>query len=374
MPVEQSLLLAFGLALCATMLATPVAIWIARRTDFLDHPRGYKGHGAATPYLGGLAVGLGILVPAIALGGAAGRYSPIALCAAGLWVVGTVDDRIGLHPLARVVVEVAAGVILWVAGLGWEVPGGEIVALALTVAWVVGLVNAYNLMDNMDGAASTVACASAAGIALIAALAGNFELAALTLAVAGACAGFLWSNLASPARIFLGDGGSMPLGFFIAAAAMSVPVAGDLGVLTVVALAPVAGLPILDTCLVIFSRRRRGITLLSGGRDHLTHRLRRALPSARAVALALAGAQVALCGVALGLTHLEPAAAAATATACLCALPLAIWTLERPSLAPVWRPAAEGPAPVIGGEHAVAQALQPQEQPILVTTARQSSI
>jgi UDP-GlcNAc:undecaprenyl-phosphate GlcNAc-1-phosphate transferase len=362
---EPRLLLAFGLALVATALATPIAIWLARATGFLDHPRGYKAHARATPYLGGLAVGLGILAPAIVFGGAAARYSPLALCAVALWVVGTVDDRIGLHPATRVIVELAAAVTLWVAGLGWELPGGDALMLVLTIAWVVGLVNAYNLMDNMDGAAGTVGCMSAAGIALIAAVSGNYELAALSLAVAGACAGFLWANLAAPARIFLGDGGSMPLGFFIAALAMSAPVAGDLGALSVVALAPVAGLPILDTALVIISRRRRGIQLLSGGRDHLTHRLRRRLPSARAVALALAGAQAALCAVALGLTHLEPAAAAAAAVTCLATGLVAVWALEDPSFAPTWDPSAEGPAFESQGGPPV------HDQPILIPAAQE---
>ncbi|MDQ4130332.1 MAG: hypothetical protein M3133_04980, partial [Actinomycetota bacterium] len=120
MPTDLRLLLAFGLALALTLLLTPAAISLARRTGFLDHPKGYKGHKAATPYLGGLAVGAGIAIPAIMFGGAAMEYSPLALCAAALWLVGTVDDRIGLHPGTRVVVEMAAAIVLWTAGLGWD--------------------------------------------------------------------------------------------------------------------------------------------------------------------------------------------------------------------------------------------------------------
>ena len=341
MGTDQRLLLAFALALALTALLTPVAIWLARRTDFLDHPRGYKDHARATPYLGGMAIGVGIALPGITLGGAVVDYSTIALCAVALWLVGTVDDRVGLDPVARVIVEIAAAVVLWVSHLGWDLGGAPALDLAFTILWVVVIVNASNLMDNMDGAAATVGGISAAGFALIAVVGGNAELAALSLAVAGACAGFLCFNLASPARIFLGDGGSMPLGFLIAAVAMSVPVGGELGVFAVVALAPVAGLPILDTCLVVFSRRRQGVSLFSGGRDHLTHRLRRVLPSARMVALVLAGAQAALCGIALGMTHLSPGAVLAAALACAVAGTGAIWTLERPALAPEWSPAAE---------------------------------
>ena len=328
MPTDQRVLLAFGVALALTALFTPVAIWIARQTGFLDHPQGYKGHGRATPYLGGLAIGVGIAVSGIAFGGAAMQYSPIALCAAALWLVGTVDDRIGLHPVTRVVVELTAAVILWFSSLGWQVPGPEALGLALTALWVVGLVNAYNLMDNMDGAAAGVGCVSAGGIALIAIIGGLPELAALALSVSGACLAFLRFNLARPSRIFLGDGGSMPLGFLIAALAMSAPLGGDLGVLAVVALAPVAGLPILDVLLVTVSRRRRGLALMSGGRDHLTHRLRVHVGSARIVTLLLVTAQAALCGLALGFANLGVVAVAGGAAACMLGAAVAIWVLE----------------------------------------------
>ena len=370
MPADQRLLLAFAVAFAATALLTPLAILLARSTGFLDHPRGYKGHENPTPYLGGLAVGGGIALAAILFGSAALHYSPIALCAVGLWVVGTVDDRIGLNPGTRVFVALAVGVVTWATGLGWAIDA-DAVALLFTVLWVVGLVNAYNLMDNMDGAAGTVGCVSATGVGLIAATAGAPLLGAFALAVAGACAGFLLFNLASPARIFLGDGGSMPLGYLIAALAMSVPLGADMGVLAVAALAPVAALPILDVLLVIVSRRRRGITLLAGGRDHLTHRLRRVLPSTRAVAVVLAVSQAAACAVALGLTHLDPAALIGVLTASVGVLMAAIWALEQPSVAPVWTPVApEEPV-----EEPAAAAARPAtaDQPIFLSSAHKQS-
>ena len=336
----------------------------------MDHPRGYKGHEHATPYLGGVAVGGGIAVAGILFGSAALDFSPIALCAAVLWFVGTVDDRVGLNPGTRVFVALAVAVVTWSTGLGWAIGSSDALALLLTVLWVVGLVNAYNLMDNMDGAAASVGCVSAAGVALIAALGGRPILAALALAVAGACAGFLLFNLASPARIFLGDGGSMPLGYLIAATAMSVPVGSELGVLTVAALAPVAALPILDVFLVVVSRRRRGLMLLSGGRDHLTHRLRRRLSSPRAVALALATTQALLCGVALAMTHLGPVAVGAAVTACIGLGIAAIWALERPSFAPTWVPYEPKVDAVTSSR---AETVAGTEQPVLVA-ANESSI
>ena len=155
--------------------------------------------------------------------------------------------------------------------------------------WVVAVVNAFNLFDNMDGAASSMACVVAGALAVLGLVNGDTWLSVVAAALCGACAGFLPHNLASPARIFLGDGGSMPIGFAVAALAMIG--VGDaarewqslaMGLLFV-------GVPALDTGLVIVSRRRRGLSILTGGRDHLTHRARQRLQTARAVAITLGG-------------------------------------------------------------------------------------
>ena len=115
--------------------------------------------------------------------------------------------------------EFAAAFALWQADLGWLLFDESVLNLALTTLWVVGLVNAFNLMDNLDGAAGTVGGVSAAGVGVLAATQGETAIAAMAFALAGACAGFLRFNLARPSRVFLGDGGSMPMGFLLAAGA-----------------------------------------------------------------------------------------------------------------------------------------------------------
>ena len=125
------------------------------------------------------------------------------------------------------------------------------------------------------------------------------ELAGLAGALAGACAGFLRYNLARPARIFLGDGGSMPIGFIAAGAALAAADGSHLGAAALPCAALIVGLVILDTTLVVISRRRRGVPLLTGGRDHLTHRLLAMTGSPRTVAAMLATLQLGLCAVAL---------------------------------------------------------------------------
>ncbi len=300
MSPELTLTAAFLLAAATTYATTPGAISLALRTNFLDRPAGYKGHGSPTPYLGGAAIAAGATTSTLLLGGGAHAYAVVVGGALAVWALGTVDDRHNISPLLRVVVEVAVAIVLWRTGHGWSVLGSGPADAALTVVWVVGIVNAFNLMDNMNGAAATTAGISAFGAGVLAALNGQIALSALALALAGACAGFIPYNLARPSRVFMGDGGSMFLGLLVACVAMAAPVAGGRLHLTgIVAAALIAGLPILDTSLVIVSRRRGGRPLLIGGRDHLTHRLRRRLGGLERVTLALAAGQGGLCAAAV---------------------------------------------------------------------------
>lgn len=331
MQPELALPAAFATAALITFALTPQAIRLALRTGFLDRPLGYKGHASPTPYLGGCALAGGVTVAALIFGAATSTYAVLLACALGLWALGTIDDRYNLSPLLRVLVEVAVALVLWSTGNGWEVLGSAPADAALTVLWVLGIVNAFNLMDNMNGAAATAAGTSALGAAGLALVGGEPALAALCVAIAGACAGFLPHNLASTSRIFMGDGGSMLLGTLFAATAMAAAPSTGLGAGAIVAAALITALAILDTTLVSVSRRRGGRPLLSGGRDHLTHRLATRLGSPQRVALALGGAQLTLCAVAVAGAQAGPAwilaagALAAGAAAC------AVTVLESPS-------------------------------------------
>jgi UDP-GlcNAc:undecaprenyl-phosphate GlcNAc-1-phosphate transferase len=295
MSADLRLELAFAAACGATLLLTPLAIRIARFTGFYDHPVGYKGHRRPTPYLGGAAVVAGLLVAGVPFGRGAAPFWPIAAGALALFALGTIDDRYPLGPLTRLIVEVAVAAALFGTGTGWSLFSSETLNLAFSIVFVVGVVNAYNLMDNMDGATGTVAAVSGAGLGMLAADRGSPELGALALALSGACVGFLPFNLASPSRIFLGDGGSMPIGFVLAATIMALPGGDRLGWVLVPVAVVLVGLPALDTALVVVSRLRRDAGVFTGGRDHLTHRLRAKLGSARRVALVLGTSQAVIC-------------------------------------------------------------------------------
>ena len=330
MPDGLQLAATFAVALVAALVSVPIAMRIALRADFVDVPGGYKGHERVTPYLGGLAVVSAVAIALFVSGVVTSRFAALFIWAFVLFVVGTVDDKRNLNPLTRLVIEVVAAAALWHYGLGWAVFHSDILNVALTVFWVVGLVNAFNLMDNMDGAASTVAGVCATGIAGLGIVYGDTALALVGVSVAGACVGFLRYNLAKPSKIFLGDGGSMPLGLVGAGAVMASPGAQDFGWSAILALAPMVGLPILDTTLVVISRRRGGRPVLSGGRDHLTHRLKALLGSGRAVVVALAIVQATLCFTAVGLSQLSMAFVIVAAALFAVGGALTIFVLETP--------------------------------------------
>ncbi|TMA29963.1 MAG: undecaprenyl/decaprenyl-phosphate alpha-N-acetylglucosaminyl 1-phosphate transferase [Deltaproteobacteria bacterium] len=315
MPDEARLFGALLLSLAAASVLTPAAIRVAARSAFFDHPVGYKAHPVPTAYLGGAA-----LVAATVLSGSVfarrlDGFWVLAGSAAALWAVGTLDDRISVSPLPRLIAEAAAGATLWA-------------------------VNAFNLMDNMDGAAATVGavCSSCAGF--VATLGGDIALGTLAFALAGACLGFLPYNLraGASARIFLGDGGSMPLGLLVAAILMSGPLAGKLGWPGLLAAGLVVGLPIFDTVIVVASRARRGVPVYRGARDHLTHRLSANLRSPREVAIALALAQIGLGAGAIAASEIGAPVVDAFAAICIVIGAAGVIVLDTPA----WRYEASG--------------------------------
>jgi UDP-GlcNAc:undecaprenyl-phosphate/decaprenyl-phosphate GlcNAc-1-phosphate transferase len=329
LPAEAAAVGAFALAFVTVLAATPVAIRVANRLRFYDQPGGYKVHPGATPYLGGAAVVAGLSLAALVFIGGGTKLLAILGGAGLLLAVGTVDDRRTVRPSIRILATSGAAALLSASGAGWSVFGNDAANLALTIVWVIGGVNAFNLMDNMDGAAATVAAVSGAGVAALAVINDDPMVAALALALSGACVGFLKYNLASSARIFLGDGGSMPIGFVLAAAVMGLPEMNVSGVSTLIPAALLVGLAIFDTTLVIVSRSRRRVRIYSGARDHVTHRLLPLARSPRSVVIVLAVVQTILSGLAIAAVELGTTARAILAISCVSIGGVAIWALEK---------------------------------------------
>jgi UDP-GlcNAc:undecaprenyl-phosphate GlcNAc-1-phosphate transferase len=318
LPAELRLPAAFALALVSTVLVVPGAILVAQRWGLLDHPRGWKDHLQPTPYLGGAALVCGFSIAAITFAESSGLAWLLVGCTA-LCILGTLDDQRGLSATLRLAATAAIAVVLWSVGLGWSIFSSDTANLMLTVVWVVAVVNAINFLDLLDGAAAGTVAACAAGCAAVAGVFSDTLLAALALALCGSCLGFLRHNLRSPSAIFLGDGGTMPLGLLTAVLIEILPWGRTSALAAISGGILLCGLPIFDTTFRIFSRLRRGDTLLTAGPDSVANWLRARVPSARWLTLALALAQALLGSVVVVATDLG---SSALLTAALCALVL----------------------------------------------------
>ncbi len=287
---------AFLITFGAAWALTPLAGGFAHRHGFLDQPGGHSTHSAATPTLGGLAIALAFVAVGIWAGGADGQLVTVLAGATMLAVVGAFDDRRSLSPWLRLGLEAAAAVALWVVGVRAGLLGHTWFDLPLTVLWVMAVVNAFNMIDNHDGIAALVAAMSTLGIAAISISSGYHLVAAFSLAVAGACLGFFVHNK-PPATIFLGDAGSMFLGFLVAALALKVDLPEGSWVVRLAVAALLVAVPLFDEALVVVARIREHRPVMLGSTDHSAHRLRALGWSKNQVVVTMGGAQ-AVCSIA----------------------------------------------------------------------------
>ena len=257
------------------VLLTPAVGGMARLLGVVDHPgtSGRRLHRRPVPRLGGLAIFLGIVVPALAFLDLSGEMRGVLLGAAVACVVGAVDDFRGLALVAKLGGQVIAAAIpcafgVWIDHFTFPLFGVvELPAwlgVPLTVVWIVAVMNMVNFLDGMDGLAAGVCAISGVTFAVLALSLGRADAAILSAIVAGACVGFLRHNF-FPARIFMGDSGALVLGFTLAA----VSVGGLLKTAsTVVLFLPllVLAVPIVDTSFVVAKRLKHGRPVYSADR------------------------------------------------------------------------------------------------------------
>lgn len=288
----------FAATLLAAFLLSILLRRFALATGFVDRPGPTKARNHDVPYLGGVAIAVAALAVWPFRPDLPGHVTVVALAAVGILLVGLIDDLRNLGPLVRIVAECAAAGVVVIAGVRAEPTGNAFFDIVVTLVWIVGITNALNLLDNMDGLAAGVAGAAAAGVFVLAAILGQEWLATAALALSGGCCGFLIHNW-RPASIYMGDAGSLFLGFVLSIVVLDLrPDVEPPWSLLVPGL--LLALPVLDTALVSFARARHGRSVLSGGTDHISHRLV-ALGLSPAVAVAtLVGVQVVLSGLAVG--------------------------------------------------------------------------
>lgn len=332
--------LSFVIPFLAALALTPVAGRVARRLGVLDSPAdaSHKTHTDATPYLGGLALGAGLLVIAAALivvgaiaTGANAELFNVLAGAALLAMVGLLDDLRGVSPLLRLGFEAFAAIALWQVGVGAGVFGTAWADVAVTILWVVTVTNAVNFIDNMDGLAAGVTAMSALGIFAISAANGDLLVSSLALALAGASLGFLRYNF-PPARIFLGDAGSMMLGFLLAALILKLDLPVGPAAPRILATVLLAAVPLFDLSVVVVARTLGRRPMWRGARDHTSHRLAERGMSRRAIATSFLAVQALCAAVAFPLYHLsETAAVAGLAALALAWVGLLAWFERLPT-------------------------------------------
>ncbi len=276
-------LLAFGIALVASLALTGPVRQLALHIGLVDYPGPRKLHMTPVPLLGGLAIYCGVLLAMLVSIRGRMLLETVGILGGAtlLLVVGVLDDRGLLHHQLKLFLGMPmAAVILLLSGIRAEVfsafvpgAGGILLDACLTVLWVVGITAAFSILDHMDGLCAGVAAVAAAYFTLFAWLEGQIVVRVLAAATLGAAVGFLRWNF-NPARIFMGDGGAMFLGFLMATLGLKLRMSQTPAVTAWMVPALVLIVPIFDTLLVTVSRSRRGLLpFASPGKDHTAHRL-----------------------------------------------------------------------------------------------------
>ena len=318
----QAVAATFLLALLASLLLTPAVRFAAHRFGVLDHAlTSRKIHGRPVARLGGVAIAVAFYLPLAVLTvfrafSAAGepflfadQRLTVGLLVGGAFMaaVGLLDDVRGAPAGLKLAAQVAAAVFAWWMGFRIDSlasPFGAplvlgVLSLPFTVLWVVGVTNALNLIDGLDGLAGGVALSAVLVTFVAALLQGHAQVALVAACLAGAILGFLRHNF-NPASIFMGDAGSLFLGFVLAVVSVEAHVKSSAAVALVVPVVALA-LPIADTLLAMGRRWLRGMPVFRADREHIHHRLLALGLTQRQVALALYGVCVVLAGAALAL-------------------------------------------------------------------------
>jgi UDP-GlcNAc:undecaprenyl-phosphate/decaprenyl-phosphate GlcNAc-1-phosphate transferase len=262
----------FLISFVLVALATPAVMAMAWRMGWVARPREDRWHRRPTALMGGVAIFFGTVASWVATCDWH-TIAPVALLATAMFALGLIDDRCWeLRPHQKLIGQLAAGAVLLAVHVQFSALP-PLLALPLALVWVVGITNAVNLLDNMDGLAAGVSCISALALAAYCIDEGARAVAPAVLALAGSCAGFLLYNF-NPARIFMGDCGSLFIGFSLAALAIQASnrAAPNL-VLSLLVPVAVLAIPIFDTTLVAVVRFMNGRPIMPGFRDHSSHRM-----------------------------------------------------------------------------------------------------
>ncbi len=297
----------FVSSLLLSLYLTPIFRDSALRIGIVDRPDGgLKTQDAPIPYLGGIAVFSAVLFPVAIFLRFSDRLTGLLLASCIIVLLGLIDDIGRLSPRIKLLVQVVAGFLMIKSGIririGFLPP---LACVALTFLWMIVMTNGFNLIDVMDGLASGVACVSSAALAVIFALQGKQIGMVVCLSLLGALLGFLRYNR-PPAGIYLGDAGSLLIGFLLGGLAIDADytLGNRFGWMTALAIFSV---PLFEILFVSWLRFRRGASIFIGSRDHFSLRMRKWRLSKGQTVLASCAAAAVSSGIGIAAMHMRPA-------------------------------------------------------------------
>jgi len=269
----MSFLLIFLFSLLITGLGTPLVRRAAIYLGFVDTPAKRKLHSEPMPLMGGVAIFGGAFIVMLFIAPSMPKsVAGVLLAGTAVALTGLIDDRRGLPAWAKLAAQALAVVILVYYGIQVQLPIPQPLNYLITFIWLAGISNAINFLDNMDGLSAGISAVASSFILLMGLANGQLLVSALSAAVLGATLGFLRYNF-KPAQIFMGDVGSLFLGFVLAVLGLQLVFPATNNVITWMVPILILGVPVFDMTLVIFSRIRRGVSPNTAGKDHTSHRL-----------------------------------------------------------------------------------------------------
>lgn len=275
----QTYIVAFTVALAVAYFLTPRIIEVAVKAGAMDAPDARKVHTKPIPRMGGLAIYAGFVLAVLASMHVSREIFGLLMGGTVILIVGIIDDLRQLSAKTKLLGQIAAASVLiffdiridWITNPFGEMVYVDFLSVPLTILWVVGLTNTVNLIDGLDGLAAGVSTIASVTILLVALQQDFWIVAILTAALAGSALGFLQYNF-NPAKIFMGDTGSMFLGYMLAAISV---IGAVKSAATIALIVPIValGLPIMDTAFAIIRRYMSGRPIFKPDRGHLHHRL-----------------------------------------------------------------------------------------------------
>jgi UDP-GlcNAc:undecaprenyl-phosphate/decaprenyl-phosphate GlcNAc-1-phosphate transferase len=274
----------FFSSLAVSSLSVPFLKKLAFKFAIIDEPnQAHKTHSSPIPYLGGLAIVIPVLIVS-ALSVYLLQLSKVTMMQGILVVVpglilaiiGLIDDKNNLSAAIRLVIQLIMSILISLILIQGEYAARiteiSMINILISIFWIVGITNAFNFLDNLDGAAAGITVISSAAIFALSLMGDQYLIATFSLTICAGSLGFLFWNL-NPARIYLGDSGALFIGLILSVLLLQLEPSTAEKLSSIAIPVLVMAIPIIDTCVVVFSRFLRGVSIFQGGRDHLSHRI-----------------------------------------------------------------------------------------------------